>query len=260
MTADYILGTHDEEIARLALQHDAWRDDALGAWSRAGIRTGQTVLDVGCGPGFATLDLAEVVGASGRIIAIDKSQRFLAALQAHRSTNVTTHLADLDAAEFPEVHADAAWCRWVLTFTTHPRDILGRIARSLRPGGTIALHEYFDYSTWRALPRCEPLERFVDAVMQSWRDAGGEPDIALALPGWLDDLGFQVRHLRPLIVAVHPGEMKWKWLRAFIEVNGPRLVDLGYLTAAESAAVNEATQCALMITPGVMEIVATGSC
>ena len=79
---DYVLGTHDEEIARLGLQHRAWQSRALAAWRKADFGSGQTVLDVGCGPGFATLDLAEVVGRDGRVLAIDKSERFLDYLEA----------------------------------------------------------------------------------------------------------------------------------------------------------------------------------
>ena len=59
---DYVLGTHDEEIARLGLQHRVWRPRALDAWTRAGFTQGQTLLDVGCGPGHASVDLAELVG------------------------------------------------------------------------------------------------------------------------------------------------------------------------------------------------------
>src|SRR5437667_12597218 len=78
---DYVLGTHDEELLRLGLQHRVWRPRALDAWRRAGFTVGQTLIDVGCGPGYAAVDLAEIVGPSGRIIALDRSQRFLAALQ-----------------------------------------------------------------------------------------------------------------------------------------------------------------------------------
>ena len=62
---DYVLGTHDEEIERLGLQHRVWQQRAFEGWRSAGIGPGQTVLDVGCGPGYAALDLAELVGASG---------------------------------------------------------------------------------------------------------------------------------------------------------------------------------------------------
>ena len=71
---DYVLGTNDEEIQRLALQHRVWRPRALDAWRRAGFTAGQTLLDVGCGPGHATVDLAGIVGPSGRVVAVDRSR------------------------------------------------------------------------------------------------------------------------------------------------------------------------------------------
>ena len=61
---DYVLGTHEQELARLGLQHRAWRPVALDCWQRAGITVGKRVLDVGAGPGYAAVDLAEIVGAS----------------------------------------------------------------------------------------------------------------------------------------------------------------------------------------------------
>jgi ubiquinone/menaquinone biosynthesis C-methylase UbiE len=72
----------NREIARLEFQHAVWRDDAAEAWRRAGFLPGDTVIDVGAGPGFATLDIATIVGPHGRVIAIDQSQRFLAHLEA----------------------------------------------------------------------------------------------------------------------------------------------------------------------------------
>ncbi len=263
-TKDYVLGTHDEEIARLGLQHRTWRQRALDAWHSAGIGPGQSVLDVGCGPGYASLDLAELVGRSGRVIAIDKSERFLRALDTacHENCidNTTAHLADFDADEFPDVIADCAWCRWVFAFVKDPRALLARIVAALAPGGVIVLHEYFDYSTWRAAPPCPELGEFVSAVMASWRDNGGEPDIALWLPRWLEELGFEVRGAHPIIDVVEPGHLSWSWLAAFVEVGRSRLVDLGHLSPSRSESIWQAfvtfqsTPGARMITPGVLEI------
>jgi SAM-dependent methyltransferase len=262
---DYVLGTDDEEIARLGLQHRAWRQRALDAWRSVAIGTGQTVLDVGCGPGHASLDLAELVGPSGRVVAIDKSERFLRALETacrdRRIDNVTTHLADLDAGEFPNLVADCAWCRWVFAFVKNPRALLARIAAALAPEGIIVVQEYFDYSTWRAAPRCSELEEFVSAVMASWRDKGGEPDIALWLPAWLEELGFEIRSARPIIDVVQPDHLSWRWLATFVEVGRRRLVDLGYLSHSRAESIwqafiaLQATPGARMISPGVLEIV-----
>ena len=52
---NYLLGTHDEEIARLGLQHRVWRPRVLDAWRRAGITHGSTVVDAGAGPGRASV-------------------------------------------------------------------------------------------------------------------------------------------------------------------------------------------------------------
>ena len=177
------------------MQHRVWRPRVLEAWRLAGIGPGQTVLDVGCGPGYATLDVSELVGPTGRVAAVDKSERFLQALQAAARergiANVTTYAADFDAGEFPQLVADAAWCRWVFAFVRNPREMLRRVIQALAPEGVLIVHEYFDYATWRAAPLCSELEEFVGAVMTSWRDSGGEPDIALSLPRWMESLAFK---------------------------------------------------------------------
>jgi SAM-dependent methyltransferase len=265
----YVLGTNDEELARLGVQHRAWRQRALAAWQLGGIEPGNTVLDVGCGPGYASIDLADLVGATGRVLAVDKSPRFLDVLktmcQSRELENVTVHEADLDCGEFPAALVDAAWCRWVLSFVKQPRDVVAHLAAALRPGGAVVLHEYFDYSTWQAAPFCSELEEFVSAVMASWRDNGGEPNIGLILPRWLQEVGLQLREMHPIVDIVKPGHLSWTWLRAFVEVGRSRLVELGYLNAVRSEAIwnafvaLEATPHTWMITPGVLEIVAIKS-
>ncbi|MGZ5005294.1 MAG: methyltransferase domain-containing protein, partial [Chthoniobacterales bacterium] len=74
---DYVLGTHDEEVARLGLQHRVWRPVVTECWQRVGITDGWRVIDVGAGPGYATADLAEIVGPTGAVLGIERSARFL---------------------------------------------------------------------------------------------------------------------------------------------------------------------------------------
>ena len=59
---DYVLGTNDEELDRLGLQHRVWRPVVTECWQRVGITHGWRVIDVGAGPGYATADLGEIVG------------------------------------------------------------------------------------------------------------------------------------------------------------------------------------------------------
>ncbi|MCI0331361.1 MAG: methyltransferase domain-containing protein [candidate division Zixibacteria bacterium] len=263
---DYILGTHDEEIERLGLQHRVWRPKVLDAWKRAGFTIGQKILDVGCGPGYASLDLAEIVGPSGKIFAVDRSRRFLDRLEAVRKQrgleNISTFELDLDEAELPAIQADGAWCRWVFAFVKRPRELLKRIGNVLKPGGILAVHEYFDYGAWQFAPRSPEHEEFVRLVMESWRATGGEPDIGLSLPGWLQEMGFELKTLNPIIEIFPKTSYWWQWPKTFIDVGIRRMVDLGYLTAdrargiAEDFAAREAKPGTLMITPAVLEIIA----
>ena len=263
---DYVLGTHDDEVERLGLQHRVWRPRALDAWRRAGFTVGQTLLDVGCGPGYATLDLAEIVGPSGRMLAVDRSRRFLDVLEAkcrlRGIDNVTTREMDLDAGALPDVRVDGAWARWIFAFVTRPRDLLARVREALKPGATFVLHEYFDYSTWRFSPRCPEHEEFVRAVMTSWRASGGEPDIGLDLPIWLGELGFEIRAIRPIVEVASPSSYLWEWPKTFLAVNIPRQVELGTLSAGTGEAIAsafariETTPNAFVVTPSVLEIIA----
>ncbi|HEY6952527.1 MAG TPA: methyltransferase domain-containing protein [Bacteroidota bacterium] len=263
---EYVLGTHDDEITRLGLQHRVWRPRALDAWRRAGFTSGQTILDIGCGPGYASLDLAEIVGPAGKVVAIDKSRRFLDALgstQRQRGlTNIVTNELDLDSAILPAIKADGAWARWIFAFVRHPRELLARAAKLLNPGGVFVIHEYIDYSTWRLAPGLPALEEYVQAVMESWRADGGEPDIGRELPSWLNELGFELKTLNPIVDIVPASNYVWQWPKAFIEVGIQRLVDLGRMTQRRAgeilAAFAEAEQSpnTLMITPLVLEIIA----
>jgi SAM-dependent methyltransferase len=267
---DYILGTHDEEVERLGLQHRVWRPRAADAWRRAGFTTGWKILDIGAGPGHATLDLAQIVGPSGRVWAVERSRRFLAVAEARAQSQDLRQIdaveADLDLHELPSGPADGAWVRWVFAFVKNPRRLLERITQSLRPGGVLVVHEYLDYSTWKMVPRLPELEEFVQAVMKSWRSEGGEPDIGVQLPVWLVELGYELKEVRPLIEVASPSSYWWQWPKAFVEVGVPRMVDLGHLTSEKGQAIRDAFARAetqpgtLIVTPLVIEIVAAKRC
>jgi SAM-dependent methyltransferase len=237
---DYILGTHDEEVARLGLQHRLWRPRAMDAWRRAGFRAGQRLADIGSGPGFAALDLAEVVGPSGHVFAIERSRRFLDVLEREREqralSQLSTRLADLDLDALP-ADLDGAWCRWVLAFVKRPRTVVEKIAVSLKPGGVFVAHEYLNYAAWRLLPASPAFESFVAEVIASWRADGGEPDIAIPLPGWLERAGFEIRSLRPIIDLLTPADDLWAWPEAFLRVGLERLVSLGRFTPTRAQTI-----------------------
>ncbi len=263
---DYVLGTHDDEIYRLGFQHRVWRPRALDAWARARIGDGCKVIDFGAGPGFATMDLAEIVGPSGEVHAIERSRRFLDTLEAQAKargfTQVKPHEVDVVDDPLPVSGADAAWARWIFAFLPDPKPPLRKLVDALKPGGALVVHEYIDYQTWRLAPRAPNFERFVDEVVANWRGAGGEPDVGRSLPAWLTEMGLKLESFRPYVDIVSKDDNVWRWPIGFFDIHIDRLLQQSRITQdvardmrEEFARVSDQPG-TLMVTPLVIEIIA----
>jgi ubiquinone/menaquinone biosynthesis C-methylase UbiE len=268
---EYVLGTGEQESDRLGLQHRLWAAAAHNLWERAGLVPGTSVLDVGCGPGHATMDLAEIVGPRGRVVAVDESPLFLKHLhdkaQGRRLGNVERVLGD--AQQLPQLlreHTgsfDMAYARWVLCFVPNPEAVIAGIASMLKPGGRFAIQDYFNYEAMTLAPRSEPFSRAVRAIAQSWRERGGDPDIVARIPAMLRAHGLELKDIRVNQRVARPQSSIWAWPDAFWSSYIPRLVVMGYLTESDQkafeAAWSEASADpdAFMMLPPVYDVCAT---
>jgi ubiquinone/menaquinone biosynthesis C-methylase UbiE len=241
--AEYVLGVNDAEAARLGLQHRLWSERAHGLWERAAIQPGMTVLDIGCGPGHAALDLAEIVGPTGRVIGVEESPLYLKHLHdmavARRLTNIDRVLGDvqqLDALIQTDELADAAYARWVLCFVQDPEAVVAGVARLLKPGGRFAVQDYFNYEAMSLAPRRPEFTRVIEAVAASWRGRGGDPDVVARLPALCRRHGLELTHISTESRVARPGSTIWHWPDSFWKSYIPRLVQSGHLSVTEAAA------------------------
>jgi len=117
---DYFIGVNPLEIERLRDQHTAWLPETQALWRQAGFASGQHIADLGSGPGINTFDLARIVGAAGRVAAVDKAPRYLDFVRAESARrgvhNVYTLETDL-AAE--NVIPGDFWRFSSITWTRH---------------------------------------------------------------------------------------------------------------------------------------------
>ena len=269
---EYVLGTHDEEIARLGLQHRVWQSEMFACWGKSMEALQQfgkpgerlRVLDVGSGPGYATRDLAEAFGPPNEVIGLERSERFVQNAKERCADKINVFFRELDLMEddLGLDGVDLAWCRWVLCFLPDPALVLRKLAKAMKPGAVFAIHDYCDYRSWRPAPRRPLIEEFVSETMASWVDTGGDPDVALRLPTLLHEAGFEVVHTRPIVRTFDPGDEGWKWPEAYILNHAKRLIELrGKSSEWADAVVAELREAekdphSLMITPMVLEIVA----
>lgn len=176
--------------------------------------------------------------------------------------NVKVYELDLINDDLPDIKVDFIWCRWVASFVSDPEKLIRKLSNSLQKGGVSIFFEYCDYSTWRLAPQNIIFESFVREVMKSWRESGGEPDIALNLPTLLLNAGFKISSVKPHIFCIRPDDYIWKWPSSFVENNLVRLLELGKVTYDWTVDVKNAlknaenNQLTYMITPMVLEIIA----
>ena len=267
---DYVLGTHNDEHARLGMQHSLWQEFVLDAWKRAGICTGTRVVDVGAGPGFATMDLADIVGATGHVTAVEISSKFAQEVKDQANVrglkNISVHIVDLMHEDIPLANAgvefDAAWCRWVCMFVPDVGSLVRCVHNALRAGGVAVFHEYVHYETYGLQPPTPGIDSFTQAAMKSFSARGGNANIAGTLLKELRQHGFEIMSIKPIARSARPHDPLWQWPAGFIRTYLPRLVELGQVDNAFAANVlaelvrAEQDPQSIMLTPTVLEIIA----
>ena len=234
---EYVLRSRDpEELVRLELQHRIWKDETDAVVRLAGFGEGDRLLDVGCGPGFLSLDLAERVGPTGSVLAVDRSERFIRHLrreaEARRLDAIRAEVADARDVDLEEASFDGAICRWVLMFVPEPERVVANVARALRPGGVFAVMEYVRFCTLSLWPRGERFRQLYDSVHELIARSGGDADVGGRIPAIAERVGLEVVELKPILRVGRPGSPLWRWLEA-THVNHTNLVESGLLTASE---------------------------
>lgn len=264
--AEYVLGTHEAELERLGLQHRLWSTQAFACWDSAGIGPGMAVLDVGCGPGFTSLDLASLVGVQGQVIAIDESARFVDVLrrraQALGVSKLKAAVMDAQRIRIDAASVDAAYARWVLFFVRDPRAVIRGVARALRPGGVFAVQDYVNWEAICLSPPSDTFDRVIAAILASFRGSGGDVRIGLRLPALMREEGLRIEQLRPLQRLARAGTPLWAWPGTFFRNYLPLLVERGLLGAEDQAAFERMweersrDETAFLWAPAMMEIIA----
>ncbi len=181
--------------AEPVLRSHRWRTvENSAAYLVPHLRAGARVLDVGCGPGSVTVDLARRV-APGTVLGVDAAEDVVAgardAAGAAGVDNVDFEVGDALGLGLEDDSFDVVHAHQVLQHLDDPVGALREMARVCRPGGVVAARES-DYSGFTWWPVVPELDEWLDLYGTVARSNGGEPDAGRRLKGWALEAGLDV--------------------------------------------------------------------
>jgi ubiquinone/menaquinone biosynthesis C-methylase UbiE len=172
----YVIRGGQEGYDRLLVLHRERWPDSLSLLTRAGIEPGMECMDLGCGGGEVTLELATMVAPNGRAIGIDMDPvKLELGRQAARDRGITNvNFTRLNANEWDEPGSyNPVYSRFLLQHLSRPLDLLERMWNAVRPGGLLIVEDA-DHDGWYCHPPNRGFEFFVRTFNKAIDQSGGD--------------------------------------------------------------------------------------
>jgi ubiquinone/menaquinone biosynthesis C-methylase UbiE len=234
----YIIRGGKEGRDRLGVLARVLRPTTAGLLDRAGPIDGAVAIDVGCGGGDVTFDLAERVGPRGRVFGLDLDETKLALARDEAKelgiAIASFHRADV-GAPWPAGGARVVYARFILTHLPDPTVLLRRAKEALLPGGFI-LAEDIDFAGHFCDPACPAFERYQELYLAAARKRGADPFIGRRLGRLLEDGGFAEVGIALVQPIGRDGDAKRIASLTFAAISGG-IVAAGLATEAEVAGI-----------------------
>jgi ubiquinone/menaquinone biosynthesis C-methylase UbiE len=154
------------------------------------LRQDQAVLDVGCGPGTIT---AELAARTASVIAVEINEGALDLARAEIArrglVNVEFLVSDAHALNLPDDSVDVVHAHQVLQHVADPVQVLREMRRVCRPGGIVAVRDS-DYASFAWWPQLPGLDEWMSLYQRAATANGGEPQAGRRLLSWARTAGF----------------------------------------------------------------------
>ena len=229
----YLLGVNQQELERLRFQHTVWGPVTRKFLGRLGVSDGWNCLDVGAGPGLVAFDLREIVGPSGHVTALEPSAFYLDCLRSEAQkrgwNNIDCLQGTAEEALLPPASYDLIFVRWVIGFVPEPEKFLSRLFIALRPGGVIALQDYY-YEGLSLYPHGGPWDGMADIVRAYYRSGGGDAYVTGKIPELFRRHGLALVDFTPTCLSGGPTSGVMEWAHRFFSLHIPLMAEKGLIT------------------------------
>jgi ubiquinone/menaquinone biosynthesis C-methylase UbiE len=203
--------THGHQDA--VLRSHRWRTATnSAAYLLPHLAAGQHLLDVGCGPGTLTVDLARRV-APGEVVGVDTAAAVVDEARSHAVdagvTNARFLTGDFRAVGLASRSFDVVHAHQVLQHLTDPVGALAAMRDLARPGGIVAARDG-DYSAFALWPPEPRLDRWLEIYLAVARRNGAEPNAGRVLLHWARAAGLtEVTYTSSTWAFATPADCRW---------------------------------------------------
>lgn len=242
-TAVYTHGHHES-----VLRSHTWRTAAnSAAYLLGSVKPHMRILDIGCGPGTITADLAELV-PDGHVTGVDRAPEIVARARATAAgrglANTDFAVADVHALDYPDDTFCVVHAHQVLQHVGDPVRALREMKRVAKPNGIIAVRDS-DYGAMTWYPASPGMDDWLDLYRRVARANGGEPDAGRRLKAWALEAGFtDITATSATWTFAAPEEREWwsgLWAdRTLASAYAERATEGGHATPEQLRAVSAA--------------------
>ena len=152
------------------------------------LKAGELVLDIGCGVGFLTHEMALQVGKSGKVIGLDKNPAMISHSRKRCENLKQTVFYEGDAGKLPvdDQTLDAVSCTQVLLYIKDVPNVLAEMRRILKPGGRLVIVE----TDWRGVVLSCTDDILTSKIFSAWDSTVPSPNLPIHLSPLLKKYGF----------------------------------------------------------------------
>jgi len=232
----YALGSSPGESARLQRQADELAADNADLLDRVGLRPGDSVIDLGCGPRGILEMLAERVAPAGRVVGLDADPAHTAMAAefaaARGLSGVQIMTADARQTGLPPGSFDLVHARTLLVNLPDPGDVAAEMTRLARPGGWVASMEP-DTEHGRCHPPHPAFDRLCDIFTVAFRRNGADPWIGRRVPELFRQAGLEDVQVEARVQMYPPGNSRRTIRPDLVRAMRPQVLEMGLASVAE---------------------------
>lgn len=166
MSTEYILNTDINAQHRLNLQHHLYHQSSFNLLLKGGLSKGQKGLEIGCGTGMMSVEISKLIGNSGKLIAIDTSNKHIESAKelASNCSNINFQIADVNKLGAFNKQFDFVYCRMVLHHLDDASPAFAQMINCLKPKGVLICEEPPLLDGTFCYPPSRDYEQYVDLV------------------------------------------------------------------------------------------------